>query len=115
MRLAVVGGGAWGTALGAHLAHVGHEVRLWARAAPSAREINERHRLERYLPGVDLPAALRATDDLGAALQGAATAFVAIPSEFCRARYRRRGAPAARRVCRWSRPPRGSSWTRCCA
>lgn len=91
MRLAVIGGGAWGTALGAHLAHVGHEVRLWARAAASAREINERHRHERYLPGLDLPPALAATDDLGAALRDVETAFVAIPSEFCRAAYREAG------------------------
>jgi glycerol-3-phosphate dehydrogenase (NAD(P)+) len=87
MRLAVIGGGAWGTTLGAHLAHVGHDVRLWARASEAVREINERHRLERYLPGAELPTSLVATDDLDAALHDAATAFVAVPSEFCRGIY----------------------------
>ena len=91
MRLAVIGGGAWGTALGAHLAHVGHDVRLWARAAASVREINESHRHERYLPGTDLPPSLVATDDLDAALRDAATAFVAVPSEFCRGVHREAG------------------------
>jgi glycerol-3-phosphate dehydrogenase (NAD(P)+) len=91
MRLAVVGGGAWGTALGAHLAHVGHDVRLWMRDAAAARDVNASHRHERYLPGLDLPAALRATPDLAQALAPAETAFIAIPSEFCRPVYREAG------------------------
>jgi glycerol-3-phosphate dehydrogenase (NAD(P)+) len=91
MRLAVIGGGAWGTALGAHLAHAGHDVRLWARSSDSVREINGAHRLERYLPGADLPSSLVATDDLDSALRDAATAFVAVPSEFCRGVYREAG------------------------
>jgi glycerol-3-phosphate dehydrogenase (NAD(P)+) len=91
MRLTVIGGGAWGTALGAHLAHAGHEVRLWTRASASAREINERHRHERCLPGQELPPSLRASDDLGASLRDAETAIVAVPSEFCRATYREVG------------------------
>jgi glycerol-3-phosphate dehydrogenase (NAD(P)+) len=88
MRLAVLGGGAWGTALGAHLAHIGHDVRLWSRGVETVREVNERHRHERYLPGVGLPPSLAATSDLSEALHEAETAFVAIPSEFCRSVYR---------------------------
>ena len=42
MRLAVLGGGSWGTALGAHLARSGHDVRLWMRDGALARSINER-------------------------------------------------------------------------
>jgi glycerol-3-phosphate dehydrogenase (NAD(P)+) len=91
MRLAVMGGGAWGTALGAHLAHVGHDVRLWARSPAAVREVNERHRHERYLPGAELPPSLVATADLDAALREAETAFVAAPSEFCRGIYREVG------------------------
>jgi glycerol-3-phosphate dehydrogenase (NAD(P)+) len=91
MRLAVIGGGAWGTALGAHLAHVGHEVSLWARGPSSVSEINGSHRHERYLPGQELPPALVATGDLGAALRDAETAFMAVPSEFCRSAYREAG------------------------
>ena len=91
-------------------------VRLWARAPSSAREINERHRPERYLPGVALPAALRATDDLARGAPGRRDrvrrhALGVLPRRV----YRDAAAPAARRARRWSRPPRGSSWTRCCA
>src|SRR2546425_9723640 len=42
MRIAVVGGGAWGVALAAHGVRAGHEVRLWVREAERARVINER-------------------------------------------------------------------------
>lgn len=88
MRLSVIGGGAWGTALGAHLVYIGHDVRLWARGAAAVREVNESHRSQRYLPGQDLPAGLVASDDLAYVLADAETAFVAIPSEFCRGLYR---------------------------
>lgn len=95
MRIAVLGGGSWGTALGAHLARAGHPVTLWLRAVLTAREINERHGNTAYLPGVHLPEALRATTDIHEAVAGAETVFVAIPSEFCRSAYRALG-PALR-------------------
>ena len=94
MRLAVLGGGSWGTALGAHLARSGHAVRLWLRTAEVARAINERRENPIYLPGVALPAGLEATTDLAAAVSGAETAFVVIPSEYCRAIYRQLRAVA---------------------
>ena len=87
-RVCVAGGGAWGTALGAHLASVGHDVRLWVRDPAAARAINEDRRNERYLPGLALPEGLVATADLAASADGAAAAFVAVPSEFARPVYR---------------------------
>jgi glycerol-3-phosphate dehydrogenase (NAD(P)+) len=88
VRLAVLGGGSWGTALGAHLARSGHEVRLWLRSPEVARAINDRRENPVYLPGVALPAGLAATTDLAGATAAAETAFVVIPSEYCRAIYR---------------------------
>jgi glycerol-3-phosphate dehydrogenase (NAD(P)+) len=88
VRLAVLGGGSWGTALSAHLVRSGHGVRLWLRTADVARAINERRENPIYLPGVTLPAGLEATTDLAEAISGAETAFVVIPSEYCRAIYR---------------------------
>ena len=87
MNVAVVGAGSWGTALAAHLARSTHAVRLWARDAALAREIEGRHENSRYLPGITLPA-LRATSDLAEALKDAEIAFVAVPSEFCRETFR---------------------------
>ncbi|HEY6099417.1 MAG TPA: NAD(P)H-dependent glycerol-3-phosphate dehydrogenase [Anaeromyxobacter sp.] len=87
MNVAVIGAGSWGTALAAHLARCTHAVRLWARDADLAREIDVRHENSRYLAGVTLPA-LRATRDLADALRDAEMAIVAVPSEFFRATIR---------------------------
>jgi glycerol-3-phosphate dehydrogenase (NAD(P)+) len=87
VNVAVVGAGSWGTGLAAHLARSTHAVRLWARDAALAREIEGRHENSRYLAGITLPA-LRATSDLAEALKDAEIAFVAVPSEFCRETFR---------------------------
>ena len=94
MSLAVLGGGSWGTALAAHLRRAGHPVRLWLRDQAVADEINRRRQNPAYLPGVELPAGLKATTDLGEAVSAAKTIFVVIPSEFCRGVYRRLRAHA---------------------
>ena len=86
MKIAVVGAGAWGTALAAHLARAGHELRLWARRADAASEIS-RGTNTTHLPEAVLPP-LSATADLGAAVAGAEAVLVAVPSEFARAAYR---------------------------
>jgi glycerol-3-phosphate dehydrogenase (NAD(P)+) len=86
LRIAVVGAGAWGTALAAHLARADHDVRMWARRTELAAEISGGANASR-LPGVALPA-LAATTDLAAAVAGAMAVFVAVPSEFGRATYR---------------------------
>jgi len=88
MKIGVVGGGSWGTAIAAHLVRAGHETRLWMRDAERARAIRERRENQRYLPGVVLPEGLQATTVLAEAVAGAETVFVVIPSEFCRGIYR---------------------------
>ena len=93
MKAAVLGGGAWGTALAAQLVRAGHDVRLWAREPEVVAEVNAQHRNSMYLVGADLPAALHATGDMAGAVSGVRLVVVAVPSEFCRATYvRLRGA-----------------------
>jgi glycerol-3-phosphate dehydrogenase (NAD(P)+) len=89
VKVAVLGGGSWGTALAAHLARGGHRPLLWMRDPARARELNERHASPRYLPGVELPGELSATAHLEEAVDGADTVLVAVPSAFCRDFYRR--------------------------
>lgn len=88
MRLSVVGGGSWGTALAAHLVRAGHEVHLWLREPEIARTIAERRENPVYLPGVTLPERLAASSELSAAVDGAQAVLIVIPSEFCRGVYR---------------------------
>jgi glycerol-3-phosphate dehydrogenase (NAD(P)+) len=80
MKIGVLGGGAWGTALGAHAVRAGHEVRLWVRGSERAAAINERRESPTYLPGVSLPEGLRAETDPSAAITGAEMVLVVIPS-----------------------------------
>ncbi len=95
MRIAVLGGGSWGTALAAQARRAGNDVRTWARSAPVVEAINVRHENRGYLPGIALPSDLRATTSLEDALADAETAIVAVPSEHCREIYRRAGAATA--------------------
>jgi glycerol-3-phosphate dehydrogenase (NAD(P)+) len=84
MRVAVFGGGSWGTALAAHARRVGHDVRLWVRESEVVDEIRSRGENTLFLPGVRLPDGLTATTDLGEAASGAEVAVVAIPSAYRR-------------------------------
>ena len=56
MKIAVLGSGSWGTALGQVLAENGHEVVLWGREDYIADEINQAHTNSHFLPGINLPA-----------------------------------------------------------
>ena len=77
--IAVLGAGAWGTALGVALARSGRQVKLWARDARQAEAIAHAGRNQRYLPEVELPATLPVTAQLPAALDGAELLLGATP------------------------------------
>lgn len=81
---AVLGSGSWGTTFAAVLADAGCDVRLWGRDAAVADDVTRRHRNEKYLPGVDLPAGVTGTTDAAAALEGAGLVVVAVPSQVAR-------------------------------
>lgn len=77
MKLAVLGAGAWGTALAVQACRR-HDVTLWARDADQASRMREVRCNERYLPGVPLPPPLAIGDDLGAAIAHAGKGLVVI-------------------------------------
>ena len=83
-RAAVVGGGAWGTALARVLAGRGADVRLWVREPVLAAAIERTGENARYLPGVALEG-VAATTDLARALDGARLVVSAVPSHVVRA------------------------------
>jgi glycerol-3-phosphate dehydrogenase (NAD(P)+) len=103
-RLAIIGGGAWGTALAVAARRAGgdkaggevasgevasggvdgSEVVVWARDPAIAAAIRERHENPVHLPGVALDPAIAATADLGEAVAGAEAALIAVPAQFLR-------------------------------
>src|SRR4029077_13521359 len=83
-RIAIIGGGAWGTALALVAARAGAEVTLWARDPAIVAGINERHENAVYLPGIPLDRAIAATSELQVALGGADAALLVCTPEFRR-------------------------------
>ena len=81
---AVMGAGAWGTALAKVLAEAGNSVTLWARRPEMADEINTTHNNAEYLPDTPLPTEIRATADAAKALSGVTTVFLAVPAQLMR-------------------------------
>jgi glycerol-3-phosphate dehydrogenase (NAD(P)+) len=77
---AVIGAGAWGTALAIHTARMGKRTLLWAHEAETVRDINERHENTRFLGGHVLPHALEATDDLERAIKSAPIVLTVMPT-----------------------------------
>ena len=84
-RCAVVGAGAWGTALANVLAINGHDVVIWAREPDVVDTINGEHVNARFLAGQSLDPALRATGRLDEAVLDAELVVYAAPSHALRA------------------------------
>jgi glycerol-3-phosphate dehydrogenase (NAD(P)+) len=83
-RCAVVGAGAWGTALGDLLARNGHDTRIWAYEWDVVEGINRLHENRRFLKGNRLDAGLVACGDITEALDGAELVTIATPSHVLR-------------------------------
>lgn len=81
-RVAVVGGGAWGTALADLLARGDSSVRLWAREPEVVESIRERRENAEYLKGLKLCAELGATSSLEGALAGAGVVIWTCPVQY---------------------------------
>jgi glycerol-3-phosphate dehydrogenase (NAD(P)+) len=79
MKVAILGAGAWGTALGKLLHEGGHAVTLWDIDAPTLETLRG-GRLERYLPGVELPRNWQVEADFGHAIAGQECLVLAVPS-----------------------------------
>lgn len=84
MRCAVVGAGAWGTALADLLTRNGHDVQLWAYEPDVVESVNSKHENVRFLGGHALSAGLHATGDIKRAVEGAELVTLATPSHVLR-------------------------------
>lgn len=82
-RIAIFGGGAFGTACAVLLAgEAGHDVHLWVRRSDEAAEMAAIRENRRLLPGVTLPDLVTVTADASWAARRATLAIIAIPSKY---------------------------------
>lgn len=95
--VAVIGGGAWGTALAHLIAGNGVDTLIWAREESVVNSINDHRENRDFLPGVPLSPALKATGDLGEASEREAFVFV-VPAQFARTMLAELKAFAAERA-----------------
>jgi glycerol-3-phosphate dehydrogenase (NAD(P)+) len=89
-RIAIIGGGAWGTALAQVASVGGRETLLWALEPEVVEAVNSRHENVVFLAGVPLSPAIRATSDL-AELDGCDAWLVVTPAQHMRAVLERAG------------------------
>jgi glycerol-3-phosphate dehydrogenase (NAD(P)+) len=90
-RIAILGGGSWGTALAIVLsrAHKAHEISLWVRGAALAESTRSDRENKVYLPNYKLPDSVHVTHDAAASLQNAHMVIGAIPAAHARSVYQR--------------------------
>jgi glycerol-3-phosphate dehydrogenase (NAD(P)+) len=81
-RIAVLGGGAWGTALAQTCARAGRNVTLWEHEPGNAKQLEDK-RESRFLPGVRLDDGIKVTRDLGQAARADAMLLV-VPAQAMR-------------------------------
>src|ERR1041384_6931478 len=83
-RIAVIGGGSWGTALAIVAARAGQNVTLWSRNSNVVETVNRDHANPSYLSDVRIPEAVSATKELAAAVSQADLIVLAVPSHAVR-------------------------------
>jgi glycerol-3-phosphate dehydrogenase (NAD(P)+) len=84
-EIAIIGAGAWGTALSIVAGRKGdHRVRLWAHEKEVRASVEARHVNELFLPDQTIPERVQVTNDLGEALQDSAIVISVMPSNHCR-------------------------------
>jgi glycerol-3-phosphate dehydrogenase (NAD(P)+) len=95
MKIAVLGAGAWGTAIGISLC-ARHDVTLWGRDGALLAAMREHRVNQRYFPGHTLPVRLRLSEDISQVLAGAELALAAVTVNGLRPTLRRVTAAGSR-------------------
>ena len=79
-KIAVIGGGSFGTVVANIIALNGHDVQFWMRSSDLVNEVNECHENSQYLPGYALSKRVVATESMADAVTKSSLIFVAVPS-----------------------------------
>jgi len=83
MKIAILGSGSWGTAMGKILALNGHNVIIWTREEKVKDSINKGEN-PYYLPGITLPKNLKAVTDIYKSIENSEIIVLAVPSQAVR-------------------------------
>jgi glycerol-3-phosphate dehydrogenase (NAD(P)+) len=84
MRVAVIGGGAFGTAMSCVVRRAGNETTLWAREPEVVESVNRDGVNAAFLPGVKLEPGIRASNDLAQALANTEFVVLVVPAQYLR-------------------------------
>ncbi|MBN2866691.1 MAG: NAD(P)-dependent glycerol-3-phosphate dehydrogenase [Thiotrichales bacterium] len=84
LNLAVIGAGAWGTALAIHLARAGHQVKLWTHSEQQAALLKLEGANNKYLPNISFPEGLSVSSELTESLKAVDGILVVVPSHVFR-------------------------------
>lgn len=83
-KIAIIGDGGWGTALGLALLRNGHSVRIWGPFPDYIDRVRANRENKDYLPGVSLPPELEWTADRAHAVDKATVVVLAMPTKYFR-------------------------------
>jgi glycerol-3-phosphate dehydrogenase (NAD(P)+) len=84
-HIAIIGAGAWGTALAQVASRAGRATILWAHEPDIAIAINSKHGNPIFLPGIELAPDITATPDLASSVADAELVLIAVPAQHLRA------------------------------
>src|SRR5580765_8444925 len=87
MKLAIIGGGSWGTALAIVLARRFESVTLWVHETDLAERISHSRVNDIFLPGFPVPENVQVVNQIGTALEGAGVVLGVMPSHHARGLY----------------------------
>ena len=82
VKIGVMGGGAWGTALALHCGRKGHEVLVWAREVEVVESINTAHENKAFFPGFALPEQVKASGEIAEVAKFGELLLLVVPTPF---------------------------------
>lgn len=84
MKIAVIGGGAWGTAFSIYSSLLGHSVSIWVREKELVKEMREKRENTFFLPEIKIPENIEIFNEIEKVLKKSEIVFFAVPSKYSR-------------------------------
>jgi len=84
LKIAVIGGGAWGTAFSIYSSLLGHSVSIWVREKELVKEMREKRENTFFLPEIKIPENIEIFNEIEKVLKKSEIVFFAVPSKYSR-------------------------------